>query len=149
MTADEGPQLQPPAPQQLRLTDLRLEQLHHSDTAAADALQGYMYMNKHWELRETLTSLRFTFRPRYLDDLGLGIPGQEVSCAAACCCCCPVCAAVLVSLVCSHHCDRLSVHFPAEEQFDQIALAALLGIAASVIVWQWQADVLAVCQALS
>jgi hypothetical protein len=61
MTADEWLKLQPLAPQRLGIKDLHLEQIHDSVGVAADALEGYVRMNKHWDLHGTLTSLRFTF----------------------------------------------------------------------------------------
>ena len=69
--ADERLQLQQlcvlgARPRRLRITDLHLEHPLPMGRSAVSALQGYMKMNKHWDIHGTLTSLRFTCHGYYL-----------------------------------------------------------------------------------
>ncbi len=65
MPADEWLKLQLPSPRLLRIKDLHLEQLHSSLGEATDALEGYILLDKHWDLHGMLTSLQISFHRHF------------------------------------------------------------------------------------
>lgn len=93
-------------------------------------------MNMHWDLRGTLTSLRFTVRPWGFDRHGFDMYYHDVS----------VLLLLLLLLLCYSAClltptmsADTSIHVPTlAAQLDQLAVAALLSMAASVFEWHWQ-----------
>ncbi len=82
MTADEWLKLQLPSPRWLRIKDLHLEQIHDSVGEAADALEGYILMNKYWDLHGMLTSLHISFH-RHFHILRVSKTHHDISCACA------------------------------------------------------------------